>query len=70
MAFNVDPTKFVSFTYTNYKGETRERRVQPIEVYFGRHPQYPTARWLLFAYDIDKADKRTFDMQKIVGWKP
>jgi predicted DNA-binding transcriptional regulator YafY len=70
MAFKVDPLKLVSFTYTNHRGETRVRRAQPIKVFFGTHPQYPTARWLMLAYDVDKADTRTFDMQKVIGWTP
>jgi predicted DNA-binding transcriptional regulator YafY len=68
--FEIDPAKFVSFTYTNWRGETGPRRVQPLEMYFGKVEHYPTARWLLLAWDLDKAGYRNFDITKITGWSP
>lgn len=68
--FETDARKFVTFEYCNHRGETRVRRVQPIDIYFGTHPQYATARWILEAHDLDKGEVRSFDVQKIKDWTP
>ena len=67
----------VRFTYTNYRGETRERLVLPVRFYFGTHDYYPEPQWLCDAYDSERdgaetneSNLRTFALVKIKDWRP
>lgn len=53
------------FIYTNHRDETALRHVIPMCLRYGTGPVYPTPRWLLEAYDIDKQGYRTFDLAKV-----
>jgi predicted DNA-binding transcriptional regulator YafY len=51
----------VRFSYTNRAGATGERRVEPYrQVLLGR-------RWYLLGWDLDRADWRTFRLDRIAG---
>ena len=65
-----DDTLPVSFTYTNYRGETAVRKVIPGDLYFGSTQYYARRQWLLRAYDLDKQEVRDFAMAKIKDWRP
>lgn len=55
--------------YTNYKGETCERNITPINLYWGSTEFHPEEQWLLSALDNDKNQVRDFalkDMSPIV----
>ena len=63
------PNRAVTFTYTNYKGATSVRTVEPVAVSFGANEWHPKPQWLLFAHDRSRDDLRTFAMDKISNWK-
>jgi predicted DNA-binding transcriptional regulator YafY len=51
--------------YTNWKGERRERRVRPIELWYGSTEHHPEAQWFMQALDIEKDDYRDFALKDI-----
>lgn len=57
------PTPSVVLTYTNYCGETAERRIIPFEVWFGSTEWHPEPQWLLRAYDCEKKAERDFALK-------
>lgn len=59
----------VQIVYTNWKGETAERTIKPIELWYGATEYHPEAQWLLRAIDIEKDDERNFAMKDILEWK-
>ncbi|MFA6429199.1 MAG: hypothetical protein WCV84_01740 [Patescibacteria group bacterium] len=60
--------KVVTILYTNYKGETRLRRIVPIEMWFGSTEYHQDAQWLLKATDVEKNAERNFAMKDIRAW--
>lgn len=61
----------VTFTYTNYRGETAVRHVQPLAIRFGPTQWHPEAQWILDAKDMDKDGAvRSFAMKDIRDWQP
>ena len=54
--------------YTNWKGETKPRKVKPIEVWFGESPWHPGFQWFLKAKDENNKIKdfalKSFDFTK------
>lgn len=55
-----EPTQIITFVYKNWKGETRERKVVPINIEFGSDHYHQPAQWLLHAIDMEKGARRTF----------
>jgi predicted DNA-binding transcriptional regulator YafY len=62
--------RIVWFMYANYKGETRVRRVRPIEIAFTYSTFHPEPQWILKGLDLDKNMVRSFAMKDIKGWLP
>lgn len=60
----------VTFTYTNYRGETSMRRVRPIAISFEATVYHPEPQWLLRAQDLNKEGERIFAMKDISNWEP
>lgn len=60
--------KQVKIVYTNYKGETAIRSIEPIEIFFGSNQWHKDEQWLLRAYDIEKYAERTFSLKDIHYW--
>jgi len=58
----------VTFTYTNWHGETAVRRVLPTGLIFAANEWHPEPQWLLRGFDLDKEVNRTFAMKDITGW--
>ncbi len=58
----------VSFVYTNHRGETAQRYVQPVLLYFGTAPFHETPTWLLDAWDVEKKAHRSFAMDRVREW--
>lgn len=58
----------VAITYTNYKGETANRFIFPISIWYGRTRYYPYPGWLLRAYDTKRRQVRDFSMGDIHTW--
>lgn len=57
-------THRISFTYTNWRGETALRHVVPVGVEFGSTKWHPEPGWLLRARDTEKRlEERLFAMK-------
>jgi hypothetical protein len=56
----------IKLMYTNWKGETREREVVPIEVKFDISPYHNNGEhgWLFICFDLEKQEERGFDLYK------
>jgi predicted DNA-binding transcriptional regulator YafY len=63
-------SRLVSFTYTNWRGETGLRKVLPVMIMFGSTEFHPEPQWLLVAYDLNRQAQRTFAMSGIKDWCP
>lgn len=57
---------FLRFLYKNWKGETRERSVQPIKIWFGKTEFHPEEQWFLKAKDLEKNEERDFALKDII----
>lgn len=55
--------------YTNYRGETAERRIRPLRLIFESNEWHPEPQWLLEAVDIEKGAQRTFSLSTIHHWR-
>lgn len=54
--------------YKNWRGETAERLIRPIKIWFGSTEWHPEKQWLLTALDIDKQVERDFALTDIIKW--
>lgn len=63
------PNQEVTILYTNWRGETAMRHIQPLRVAFENNEWHPKSQWLLYAIDIDKGAERTFAIEKIHLWR-
>jgi len=64
-----DGKKAVKIVYTNYKGETAERTIIPLELWFGSTEYHKEEQWLLKAFDFDKKAERNFAVKDIKSWE-
>jgi predicted DNA-binding transcriptional regulator YafY len=58
--------KAVRLIYKNYRGETAERTIQPIRIWFGETEWHPGKQWLMDAYDLERKANRSFAMKDVV----
>lgn len=57
--------------YTNYRGETKDYRIQPLELFWSPTNQYhPEPQFLLRALDLDRNAYRDFAIKDIHGVTP
>jgi predicted DNA-binding transcriptional regulator YafY len=61
-------SEIVTVIYTNYRGETGERKILPKKIWFGSTEWHPEEQWLLEALDVDKNEDRHFAMKDIKSW--
>jgi predicted DNA-binding transcriptional regulator YafY len=61
--------EIVQFLYTNHKGITRRRMVQPLRLEFTSTAWYPEPQWILFAADVESGEVRGFAMERISQWQ-
>lgn len=54
------------FKYTNWEGKTAVRKIQPIEIWYGKTEWHPEEQWLLKAIDIEKNEERDFALKDII----
>lgn len=59
----------VVINYTNWKGETSDRTILPLRMFWGSNQWHKEEQWLLEAFDKEKHDTRTFAMKDIHSWK-
>lgn len=60
----------LKFVYRNWQGETREREVVPIQIWYGHTDYHKEDQWFLKALDIGKDAERDFalkDIQKFLS---
>lgn len=60
-----EENKKIIIAYTNHRGETRDRHIIPIEVWFGSSQWHEGEQWFLKAYDTKKEEERDFAMLSI-----
>ncbi|MEK6961440.1 MAG: WYL domain-containing protein [Nanoarchaeota archaeon] len=60
----------VQIIYTNYRGETSERTIIPVELIFGKNEWHPQEQWMIRAIDVEKGAVRTFTLKDIKSWNP
>lgn len=53
----------IFFTYTNYRGETAVRHVQPIKLFWGNTEYHTEMQWILHGYDLNKDATRDFALR-------
>ncbi len=58
-------TSQVSFMYKNYQGETSERKVLPMSLWFGLSSFYSGRQWFLKCWDLEKKAERDFALANI-----
>jgi ribonuclease HI len=61
----MEENKNINISYTNWKGETRDRNVQPINIWFGETKWHKGKQWFLKAIDIEKEEERDFAVASI-----
>jgi predicted DNA-binding transcriptional regulator YafY len=66
---NSDQTQNVEFTYTNWKGETKQRKAYFIEFFMGSNQWHPETQWLVVGIDLEKQARRTFALKDISNIK-
>lgn len=57
-----DVRSAVRVTYTNWRGETANRVISPVKIWFGATEFHPSEAWLLHCYDHGKADWRDYEL--------
>lgn len=62
----MDESKVLHLYYTNYKGETRLRKVTPLSIHFGVSPWHPKEQWLMEVIDAETGEARTFALEGIL----
>jgi hypothetical protein len=58
----------VIIRYTNYRGETADRRILPKSIRFGSTQWHPEEQWLLDAFDVDRGADRCFALKDVLHW--
>ena len=58
----------VTIIYTNWRGETAERTIIPIKIWFGSNEWHKEEQWLLKAMDTEKNAERDFALKDISSW--
>ena len=58
-----DEDQAITFTYTNWRGETSIRKAIPMGMEWGSTEWHPEPGWLLNAYDLEKQAERQFALK-------
>ena len=61
----MNTNKQLRITYRNWRGETRERTIEPKEIWFGATEWHPDEQWLLKAIDVEKGELRDFALKDV-----
>lgn len=60
--------KKVKIIYTNWRGETSERLIIPIKIWFGSTKWHNDKQWFIRALDVEKNEERDFALKDIKKW--
>lgn len=66
---NLQLNHAVKVIYTNWRGETAERTVIPIEIWWGATEWHPGEQWLLKVWDIERQSYRHYALKDITQWR-
>ncbi len=58
----------IKVLYTNWKGETDQRRIIPLSVKYGKTEYHPEGQWLMEVWDVDKKAYRIYAFAGIKKW--
>lgn len=61
--------KEVNILYTNWKGNTRWRKIIPINIEFKSTSWHKETQWILNALDVEKNEERDFAIKDISKWQ-
>jgi predicted DNA-binding transcriptional regulator YafY len=64
-----EPKCVVIIRYTNYRGQTADRRIIPVCIRFGSTEWHPEEQWLLDAFDVDRGADRSFALKDVLQWR-
>ena len=64
----METEKIVKILYTNYRGETKIRKIIPDKIWFGKTDWHQEKQWLFDAFDMDKNAERSFAIKDIKSW--
>jgi predicted DNA-binding transcriptional regulator YafY len=62
--FNENPS-CIQVWYTNWRGERRQRQIQPIKLWFGTTEWHPRPTLFIKAVDLEKGLPRDFDLSEM-----
>lgn len=60
-----ETNKHIVINYTNWKNDTRDRVIEPINIWFGLSKWHPGNQWFLKALDVEKQEERDFPLFNI-----
>lgn len=66
----VNDSQLVTVNYTNYRGETADRKVLPINIQFKSNEFHKEKQWLMSVYDVERGVHREFAMKDIHSFLP
>ncbi len=58
----------IKVLYTNWRGETAERLIVPMKIYFGSTEYYKEEQWLLQVWDVERGAQRVYALKEIKQW--
>lgn len=56
-------TRLLQVRYTNYRGETSERVIEPTSLWYGSTEWHPEPQWMLTALDTERDVIRDFALR-------
>jgi len=60
-------TQPITISYTNWRGETRERHIAPLTLWYGVSEWHDGPQWFIRAIDMDSGDERDFALSGFKG---
>jgi hypothetical protein len=66
MSNNLQQNVIVS--YTNFRGETDNRLIKPLKIWFGTNDFHSQPQWLIDVIDLERNVERTFALNSIHKW--
>ena len=56
----------IRIRYTNWRGETADREIEPLRIWWGNTEWHPDNQWFMEAYDAEKGVMRDFALTDMV----
>ena len=57
--------KAIKVIYTNWRGETAQRLIIPISIYWGKTEWHPEEQWLMNVWDVERGAYREYALRDI-----